>query len=41
MGGVTSTAVMATHRRKGCCGIMTAMLTDCREHGESWSAERE
>ena len=35
MGGVTSTAVMATHRRKGLLrGIMTAMLTDCREHGE-------
>ncbi|MFK4088834.1 GNAT family N-acetyltransferase [Kribbella sp. NPDC020789] len=35
MGGVTSTAVLPTYRRRGLLRkIMTAMLDDCRERGE-------
>ncbi len=35
LGGVTSTGVLPTHRRRGLLrGIMTAMLEDCRERGE-------
>lgn len=35
MGGVTSTGVLPTHRRRGLLrGLMTAMLHDCRERGE-------
>ncbi|TDW14003.1 GNAT family N-acetyltransferase [Kribbella kalugense] len=35
LGGVTSTAVLPTYRRRGLLRkIMSAMLTDCRERGE-------
>lgn len=35
LGGVTSTGVLPTHRRRGLLRkIMTAMLEDCRERGE-------
>lgn len=35
MGGVTSTGVLPTHRRRGLLrALMTAMLHDCRERGE-------
>lgn len=35
MGGVTSTGVIATHRRRGLLrALMTAMLQDCRDRGE-------
>ena len=36
IGGVTSTAVVATHRRRGLLrAMMTAMFQDCRDRGES------
>jgi predicted acetyltransferase len=36
MGGVTSTAVIATHRRRGLLrALMAAMFADARDHGES------
>jgi predicted acetyltransferase len=36
MGGVTSTGVIATHRRRGLLrAMMAAMFADAREHGES------
>lgn len=35
MGGVTSTGVLPTHRRRGLLrALMTAMLRDCRDRGE-------
>lgn len=36
MGGVTDTAVIATHRRRGLLrALMTAMFAECRDRGES------